>query len=744
MTDLQLKLKNAACVVRESAEAATETALPPLQKSVLPETHVNDAGTSKISNAMEGEPAADKADAPESSANLTHHQSTMPKNHREKSLSARLSLGGFLPKLPSRSNPSNANQTQTRSSGLFESSLLNRGADVTREVNNSCMIDNLDDEVLPEVSSEEELSESVDSSLLKLTQERDSSPRELVSMEPEDDSVFEPATKTTQGLKRPFPEDDNEDLKAESKRKQSTSSIIEKWESSVSRVNSEEVPGRMTKNIEAVSSSSSSANLRYESTFESSYKYSQCDSQLDGTTDHEFDFKKKLDDGSITADEFLRHFGINFVIHRSRPSALPENLKSDQTRTMEDLLKEKYIYRPKQRVYETDCQKLTEMVEGLKTRISEQSHPMRSINVSLMRGMSELSKEELQSFGSKLKERKVYFRKRGKSLSHEMKEALYSELVKTTQEAQRNLREKIEEVDGILKDLDECINKLNADLAAKDVILTEDFPTNPDMMPALKTRQQELLNLNTAVAENERQIGELEVQKKATQDKLDLMRKDITGLQSDITVLNRLNEWRLAERNDNRALFTYLHNTLEMELTFQNPLGKDKSGDAERNMDISFHLQLDGEKSQCFAVMVHKLLSQYIQADRKWAEKYPTAGHIPMLLHEVGLVVSRLRLLGEEIHRMKKWGALRLDILELTCVDTLVHIMFSSLKAFVKFEVTLAVTSDYPLSRPQLQTFVNLIGNTRSDQVDKIISSTAPSKNCLTKIVKRIHDELLC
>lgn len=40
------------------------------------------------------------------------------------------------------------------------------------------------------------------------------------------------------------------------------------------------------------------------------------------------------------------------------------------------------------------------------------------------------------------------------------------------------------------------------------------------------------------------------------------------------------------------------------------------------------------------------------------------------LLHDVGLVVSRCRLLGEEIHLMKKWGALRLDILDISCVDT--------------------------------------------------------------------------
>jgi len=40
---------------------------------------------------------------------------------------------------------------------------------------------------------------------------------------------------------------------------------------------------------------------------------------------------------------------------------------------------------------------------------------------------------QLKSFGSKLKERRLYFGKRSKAHSHEMKGVLYSELIKTTQ-----------------------------------------------------------------------------------------------------------------------------------------------------------------------------------------------------------------------------------------------------------------------------------------------------------------------
>lgn len=37
---------------------------------------------------------------------------------------------------------------------------------------------------------------------------------------------------------------------------------------------------------------------------------------------------KKFDEGSVTVNELLTHFGVKFVIHRSRPSALPDNVSN--------------------------------------------------------------------------------------------------------------------------------------------------------------------------------------------------------------------------------------------------------------------------------------------------------------------------------------------------------------------------------------------------------------------------------
>lgn len=40
------------------------------------------------------------------------------------------------------------------------------------------------------------------------------------------------------------------------------------------------------------------------------------------------------------------------------------------------------------------------------------------------------------------------------------------------------------------------------------------------------------------------------------------------------------------------------------------------------------------------------------------------------LLNDVSLVVSRCRLLGEEIRLLKMWGGLRLNILDISCTDS--------------------------------------------------------------------------
>ncbi|KAM9339304.1 uncharacterized protein knl1 [Symphorus nematophorus] len=90
------------------------------------------------------------------------------------------------------------------------------------------------------------------------------------------------------------------------------------------------------------------------------------------------------------------------------------------------------------------------------------------------------------------------------------------------------------------------------------------------------------------------------------------------------------------------------------------------------------------------------------------------------------------------------WGGLRLDILNISCVDTQVHIVFSSLKKFSKFEVIFSVSLTDHIYVLQVQSFKNMIGSTTIQQIEEIVASFSPAKNLLTKICKKIHENLLC
>ncbi|XP_073722266.1 uncharacterized protein knl1 [Misgurnus anguillicaudatus] len=655
-----------------------------------------------------------------------------PFSLKKKPFSSRISFCGIVPKLTKRSAAVTPNKTVTISTPSLPHFPLEKHLDV--EQNSSCVSANINEEELPEMSSEEDFSGSIENWPIHKEDEQVDFLDALKNVEPLEDDVFELNVDTSQSLKRPYLEETS--VTAERTKKACISDTGPdcheggvQWE------------GNFTSHV---AQNPSAKMIEDTGVSESTLRYSQCDSHIDGTMDYEFDFNKKLEDGSITVNEFLSHFGINFVIHRSRPSALPDIRRAGETRTMEDLLKEKYIHHPKQIVYEHDCKELTDIVERLKERTPEQEKSLRCINEALFQEICSLSKEQLKNFGSELKARRVYFGKRSKALSHEMKGVLYSKLIKTTQDAKQQLTAKIKETDEMIDELDGCINDLERELAAVDAMISENHHNSNQTRPALKAKEDDLHKLNSALNETESEIDQLQIQQRTLEGQEEKLREECSGFKSHLATLNSLNEWRLEKTDERGALFTFLHNTVHLQVKLQTPAGNEwMTEGVEQNMDVSLSFQLNVDKSECHASMVHKLLALHEKSQTQWMQKYPTTRHIPELLHDVSLVVGRLRLLGEEIHRLKKWGGLRLCIRQITCVDTKVQIIFSSLKAFEKFELSLMVTPDYPFGPLQIQDFRNHIGNTRLGQIEDIVSSVKPDKNYLTNILKKIHSDLL-
>ncbi|XP_071323973.1 outer kinetochore KNL1 complex subunit KNL1 isoform X2 [Trachinotus anak] len=653
-----------------------------------------------------------------------------PFNLKTKQLMSRLSVGGFKPKLPRRSKPDDPKKVN--SVGEHTKTIT---INITNQMSNS---DNdVSDIYDEELESYEDVSETLDArSPQKVTEKMSHSQEFNVDELLEEDVFEEDFISDVHGKKRPLPKDEI-NMENEKRMKASTekaTDVIEmELQSHFVDGNISTAPNMTTYTTDC-SSSSHTTSIRCEAAFESTLKQSLFESQLE---DYASDVQKRLDDGTITVLEFFKLFNIDFVIHNPRQSVLPGRLLSDTDHTPMDLLKDRHISRPKQMVYETNVLNLTEKVEGLKVRMRDLDQPLKIVNRPLWKEMRNSSEKELKSFGAKLKERNNIFRKMSKAQSHEMKEVLYANLVQANLEEQQKLRGTINEADEMIKSLDDCICELETELAAVE---EKGF----DDKPSLKSHQEEMKTVTEALDHNERQMSELGLQKSHNLNKLKRLKAETRNLESHVTMLHVVNEWKLGEKKDNCTVYTFLHDTMHLKLVYEKYKGTDADNQSERKIShITFNLQLDDEKSQCHARLVHKLLSQYIESETSWVEKYPTSRHVPKLLHDVGLVVSRCRLLGEELRLLKMWGGLRLDILDISCVDTLVHIVFSSLKKCSKFEVVFSVSLINHLCVLQVESFKNMIGSSGIKQIEDIVASFSPTRNLLTKIVKKIHDNLL-
>ncbi|KAM7395102.1 hypothetical protein PAMA_006721 [Pampus argenteus] len=658
---------------------------------------------------------------------------TTPFKLKTKQLMSRLSMGGFKPKLPQRSKTGNQKKV--------DSSLVNTMGEHTRTITiNSNQLSNVDHDVSDiydeELGSCEDLSETLDTrSPQKITEEV--SPSEAFNMDEAfgEDVCEEDFLSAVHGQKRPLPEDENntEDEKRMKASIESCADFVEMSHVTECGGNIITAASTTAQTIDS-SNNTHTASIRCEATFESTFKQSMFESQLE---DYASDVQKKLDDGTITVLEFFKLFNIDFAIHNSRQSVLPGRLLTDTDRTPMDLLKDRHIIRPKQMVYETDVLNLTEQVEGLKVRMRDLDKPLKVINRPLWEEMRRSSEKEFKSFGAKLKERNNFFRKMSKVHSHETKEVLYSNLVQANREEQQKLRATIDEADEMIKNLDNYIHDFETELAVVE-------EKGADDKPSLKSHQEGLMQITEALADKDRQIAELEMQKNQNSSDLNRLKAETRNLEIHVAMLHIVNEWRVGEKSANCAVYTFLHETLHLQLVYANSNGNDADNETDRKIsDITFKYQLDDEKSQCHARLVHKLLSQYIEGETAWVEKYPTHRHVPKLLHDISLVVSHCRLLGEELRLLKKWGSLRLDILDISCVDTRVRIVFSSLKKFSKFEVIFSVSLTDHLYVLQAQSFKNTIGSTTIQQIEEIVASFSPARNLLTKIVKKIHENLL-
>ncbi|NWV41981.1 KNL1 protein, partial [Grantiella picta] len=204
-----------------------------------------------------------------------------------------------------------------------------------------------------------------------------------------------------------------------------------------------------------------------------------------------------------------------------------------------------------------------------------------------------------------------------------------------------------------------------------------------------------------------------------------------------------LTEWELVEWSEQQAVFNFLFDSVTLTVVF-GPLidGEFFASRPSRSIvSLDFESFLDEEQAPPSSCVVLRLILQFIESRGKWQEKCRTVRYLPQALFDISLVVNRCRILGQELEFLERWGA-KFHLLETDIKDTEVKLVFSSAVAFAKFELTLALSHDYPSAVLPFSVHT-LIGNIGEKEIAAVLSSVPVGHHYLRRIVASINQNLL-
>ncbi|XP_054681889.1 kinetochore scaffold 1 [Grus americana] len=464
---------------------------------------------------------------------------------------------------------------------------------------------------------------------------------------------------------------------------------------------------------------------------------SQMESQLLTDSICEDNLREKFQSGVITVGEFFTLLQVHVPIQKPRHSHLPANCAVSAPPTPEDLIYSQYVYRPKLRIYEEDCQALSQMIDELKHYANVQDQLLVNVNKSLWEVMRTCSDEELRSFGAELNKMKSYFTKESKILAHNEKVTLYSKLLQSAQEQHGKLQSRIEKVDELLKEAESCLVALeeDSDWAEREADCS-------DEMAAGKNLEEELESLKAQEEELQRELSDLETQNELMLAQMNELKEKEKSCQELLETYN-FTEWEITEWSEQQAVFNFLYDSIELTVVFGPPIDGDVFGEnpSRKIASLDFESLLDEEKAPPSSCLVQRLIFQFIESQGCWQEKCPTLYYLPQVLRDVSLVVSRCKILGEEIEFLERWGG-KFNLLETDISDTTVKLLFSASTAFAKFELALSLSADYPSASLPF-TVQNQIGNIGEEEISAVLSNVPVGYHYLRRIVSLIHQNLL-
>ncbi|NXN97071.1 KNL1 protein, partial [Rhinopomastus cyanomelas] len=332
---------------------------------------------------------------------------------------------------------------------------------------------------------------------------------------------------------------------------------------------------------------------------------------------------------------------------------------------------------------------------------------------------------------------KSCFAKESKILAHNEKATLYGRLLRSAQEQRASLQTRMEQVEELFKEAESCIAALEADPAWE-----EWKGACGDGGERGKTLEEELEILKAHEEKLQRELSELEVGNEQMLAQMEQLKEREKGYRELLESCD-VTEWEIAEWSEQQAVFTFLYESVELTVAFGPPVDGDEFGGdpARKILGLTFESFLDEEKAPPSSCLVQRLIFQFVESQGCWQEKCPTLHHLPQVLGDVSLVVSRCKTLGEEIEFLERWGG-KFNLLGLAVSDTQVKLLFSSSTAFAKFELTLSLSADYPAASLPF-TVRKQIGSIGEEEIAAVVSGVPAGHHYLRRTVSAVHHSLL-
>ncbi|NWX91206.1 KNL1 protein, partial [Nothoprocta ornata] len=240
-----------------------------------------------------------------------------------------------------------------------------------------------------------------------------------------------------------------------------------------------------------------------------------------------------------------------------------------------------------------------------------------------------------------------------------------------------------------------------------------------------------------------RELSDLESEKEQVLAEINQLQKKEKTCEKLMNMYNNFNEWEISEWSDQQAVFTFLYDSIEFTVVFGSPIDGDVFGGipCRKIESMGFESLLDEEAAPLSSRLVQRLIFQFIESKGCWQERCPTLHYLPQVLHDISLVVSRCKALGEEIEFLEKWGG-KFNLLKTDINNTKVKLLFSSSTAFAKFELTLVLSASYPSASLPF-TVQTKIGNIGEEEISAVVSKVPTGYQYLRRMVGSIHQNLL-